>query len=202
LDFHPNLNVRICICHKTIKNVIPAGDDNNLYLIVSDYILREFDDEMFYYSFGNAVAMIKAGHMKIATISAYVPSLGVFDAVKMPVTEYIHAADATSDRGGLLACQSFRVAAKCHLFALGVPAKTADTLLHTEAQMVYFIAKYKADYEKASEDLGSVGLKIGKFFYDVAAIEGADNLMLCDLFDWYCDGYANVMKMRSGGRIL
>ena len=44
------------------------------YLVMSDYVLRNFDEDMLYYSFGNAVAMIMAGHVKITTVAAYMGS--------------------------------------------------------------------------------------------------------------------------------
>ena len=48
------------------------------YLVMSDYVLRNFDEDMLYYSFGNAVAMIMAGHVKITTVAAtWVPVCGL-----------------------------------------------------------------------------------------------------------------------------
>ena len=78
---------------------------------MSDYVLRNFDEDMLYYSFGNAVAMIMAGHVKITTVAAYMGS-SLWTAVpQMKFKQYLHMADSTSDRGGLLACQSMAAAA-------------------------------------------------------------------------------------------
>ncbi len=187
---------QICIAHNAANNISPCGCDDLFYITISDYTLEKFDDDMMYYSLGNAVAMMKAGHVELATISAYFPSYLMLDIIKKPFMDYIHAADATSDRGGLLACQSFKAAAKCHLFELGLPVSEAEALICTEAQAVSYVGKYQECYKKSQRTMKNTVTKISALWNDTKYIEGAGNKMLCDLFNWYMNpgGYAAIMK--------
>ena len=59
---------------------------------------------MLYYLFGNAMTMIKAGHVEITTLTSYMTDNIWLAAPQLAVKSYLHKADVTSDRGGLLAC--------------------------------------------------------------------------------------------------
>jgi len=192
---------QICISHNAANDISPCGYGKLQYLIISDDTLRVFDEDMLYYAMGNAVAMMKAGHVELATISAYFPSYLMLDIIKKPFMDYIHAADATSDRGGLLACQSFSAAVKCHLFDLGMPVSEAGKLIRTEEQAVSYAAKYQECYQNSQKAMKNEVTKIGALWNDSKYIEGAGNRMLSDLFNWYMDprGYRAVLK-RYGQR--
>ena len=107
----------IYLCHLMSRDIMPLGSDAP-YLVVPDYTLRYSDDDMLYYNFGNAVAMIKADHVELEMLAAYMPGGMLVNAARIIFTQYLHCADATSDRGGLLACQSFAAAVRNHFWEL------------------------------------------------------------------------------------
>lgn len=187
---------QIRLSHNAANDISPCGDASSQYIIISDYTLSRFDDDMMYYSLGNAVSMIKAGHVKLATIAAYFPSYLLVSIIKKPFMDYLHAADATSDRGGLLACQSFSAALKCHLFDLGMPVSETKNLIHTEEQAAAYAGKYLECYRSSQKAMKNAATKLGEFWSDMKYIEGAGNKMLEDLFQWFINpkGYGAIIN--------
>lgn len=186
----------VYICHLMSTNVMPMGTDQNSYLVVPDYVLNVFDNEMLYYNVGNAITMIKADHVGLTTLAAYMPGGSIFiDMPKMLFCAYLHAADATSDRGGLLACQSFAAVARCQLFELGIPPKESRRLFSTDEEAEIFVENYLSAHKKILNKYDGIFNSVARRFQRMSYIEAPGNKMLSDIFKWYRDsnGYRAVM---------
>lgn len=192
-------SIILCLTHNFSSVITPCGTDDQEYILIPQRLVYAYDDDMLRYAFGNAVTMLKAGHVKFANIAGFVPGAGPFEVIKKPFIDFIHAADATSDRGGLLACQSFTAAVRCHLFEMGLPVRESQKLFQTDEQAVRFVSGYLDAFQKCKTETANVVTNIARTWYDISYIEGAGNLMLRDLFDWYLDpeGYRAVIQKYS-----
>lgn len=194
----------VYVCHLMSTNVMPMGTDNKSYLVVPDYVLNTFDNEMLYYDVGNAMTMIKADHVGLTTLAAYMPGGSIFiDAPKMVFCAYLHAADATSDRGGLLASQSFAATARCQLYELGIPPKESRKYFTTDAEAEQFVDQYLKSHEKIISKYNGLFNRFARQFQRMSYIEAPANKMLSEIFKWYRDlnGYRAVMA-RHGNAYL
>lgn len=196
---YTNHSIILCLVHNYSTVISPCGTEKQEYILIPERLVHEFDDDMMRYSLGNAVTMLKAGHVKFANIAGYIPGAGPFELIKKPFLDFIHAADATSDRGGLLACQSFAAAVRCHLFDMGMPVKESRKMLTTDEQAVRFVEGYLEEFRRRRERYAGAVTKLARTWYDISFIEGAGNVMLNDLFDWYLDknGYQAVIRKYS-----
>lgn len=171
--------------------VIPCTAQTD-YIVVSDYVLEYFDEEMLYFSFGNAIAMIMAGHVKMTTAAAYM-GCSIWTALpQMKFKEYLHAADATSDRGGLLACQSLAAAARVHFFELGLPPSVTRELFATDEEALRYIEQYLMSVAEKN-DTDRKLTQLGEWWMDLNSFEAAGNNMLLDLYVWYRKHYKAVL---------
>ena len=193
LEVDPNFNVYIC--HLMYNNIMPIGVDGQSYLVIPDYVIDTFDDEMLYYNFGNAITMIKADHVSLTTLAAYMPGGGLIEAPKMLFNAYLHSADATSDRGGLLASQNFAATVRCHLFELGIPPKVSRTLFTTDKEASIFVADYLHEQLNIINGFSTVLMTASRKYQDLTYIEAPANTMLYELYEWYQAplGYRRVM---------
>lgn len=163
------------------------------YIIISDYVLEQYDTDMLYFAFGNAVTMILAGHVKMTTAAAY---MGCNIWTALPQSEfkkYLHAADATSDRGGLLACQSLAAAARCHFLELGISPAISRRYFTTDAEAASYIETYLSDVAKKNENSRSLAA-LGEWWLNTISFEGAANVMLEDLYQWYQTDYPKLLR--------
>lgn len=188
----------VYLCHLMYTNILPLGSDAP-YLVVPDYILRNFEEDMLYYNVGNAVTMIKADHVELTTLAAYMPGGGLIEVPKLLFTAYLHRADSTSDRGGLLACQSFAAAVKNHFWELGIPPAEIKNFFTTDGEAEIFVEKYLAEQQKVLERYSGLGTKIARQWQRMSYIEAPANKMLRELFNWYVDaeGYRAVLAKYS-----
>lgn len=173
------------------------------YLVMSDYVLRNFDEDMLYYSFGNAVTMIMAGHVKITTVAAYMGSSLWTVIPQMKFKQYLHMADSTSDRGGLLACQSMAAAARCHLLEMGLPLGLSRRLLATPRMTGDFLEQYLKEALREERRMNGLN-RAARMWIDAAYMEGAAGGMLEELYQWYRKGYRKLReryeeRIRQGG---
>lgn len=197
LDY-PNVpDIYLCHLMSQMVNPCSAGQD---YILIADYVLETYDEEMLYYTFGNAITMIMAGHVKITTAAAYLPSGMLLTLPQIPFKQYLHLADATSDRGGLLACQSLAAAARCHFFELGIAPATSRRLFDTDKMAEEFIEKYLSSI-KQKNGHNSALTKAAGWWVNATYIEGAANLMLKELYTWYLDGYQELVRKYSATAI-
>lgn len=185
----------VYLCHLMCTNIMPLGTDDKAYLVVPDYVLNTFDNEMLYYNVGNAITMIKAGHVGLTTLAAYLPGGRLIDIPKLLFTAYLHTADSTSDRGGLLASQSWAATARCHLFELGLSPKMTKKLFNTDAEAERFVENYLDEHEQMIGKYNFTFVRGARWYQRMAYIEAPANTMLRELFNWYRDpeGYRSVM---------
>lgn len=193
----PELYVWKCMT----KTIMPFTAQKD-YIIISDYVVEQFDDEMLYYGFGNAITMIRAGHVKMTTAAAYMRCDIWTLLPQIKFKEYLHAADATSDRGGLLACQSFAAAARYHLMELGLPPSVSRTLFSTDEEAERYVAQYLFAAVEQNERY-HLTTQLGELWQDALYYESAANLMLADLYVWYLKEYKPLLeKYRREGRYI
>lgn len=186
----------VYVCHVMSINITPMGTDNKSYLVVPDYVLNVFDNEMLYYNVGNAITMIKADHVSLTTLAAYMPGGGLIEAPKVLFMNYLHSADSTSDRGGLLASQSFAATARCHLFDMGIPPCESKKLFSNDVEAEIFVEKYLMRHKETLEKHDQFIQTVARTFQRMSYIEAPANKMLRELFDWYKDpnGYRAIIS--------
>lgn len=189
LDYREELP-DVYVCRRMAQIVQPFYSDKN-YLVISDYTLRNFDDDMLYYSFGNAMSMIMAGHVKITTAAAYMGANLWTILPQIKFKQYLHMADATSDRGGLLACQTLSGVAKCHFLELGLPVSRSRRLFATEKGTERYIGQYLRAVNRREAGRNSLN-RAAEVWINATYMEGAANLMLEDIYYWYRDGYQKL----------
>lgn len=197
------------VCRKMAQIVTPfcrMADDfeedsfretEGSYLVMSDYVLRNFDEDMLYYSFGNAVTMIMAGHVKMTTVAAYMGANLWTIIPQMKFKKYLHMADATSDRGGLLACQSLAAAARCHLLELGLPLGLSRRLLASPEMAEDFLERYLQEAQREERRMNGLN-RAARMWIDAVYMEGAPGGMLEELYQWYKKGYQRLRSRYLG----
>lgn len=188
---HPHVP-ELYMCKLMSATVIPCTAETD-YIVISDYVLECYDEEMLYFAFGNAITMIMAGHVKMTTAAAYM-GCNIWTALpQMKFKEYLHAADATSDRGGLLACQSLSAAARCHFLELGLPPSVTRKLFGTDKEAAQYIEKYLKEVARKN-DLDRGLTKLGEWWTNLNSFEAAANDMLLELYLWYRKDYPALLE--------
>ena len=182
----------IYMYHSYSQTLLPCGTTEP-YLVISDYIAARADKDMLYYLFGNAVAMIKAGHVDITNITSYMPRNLWLMLPQIAIKRYLHIADATSDRGGLLACQSFSAAARCHFLELGLPMNEVQRLFRNDDETAEFVARY-LHHVRTSQETDSALTVLAEKWKNLNYIEAPANRMLQELYQWYCGGYRTLLE--------
>lgn len=184
----------VYICHLMYINISPYSSDNP-YLVIPDYALRYSDEDMLYYNIGNAVTMIRADHVELTTLAAYMPGGGLIEVPKLLFTAYLHCADSTSDRGGLLASQSFAASVRNHFWELGIPPNESKKFFTTDQEAEIFVKKYLDEQEKILNRYNGIATKFARQWQRMSYLEAPANKMLRELFNWYLDknGYRAIM---------
>ena len=184
----------VYLCHLMYVNISPYSSDKP-YLVIPDYVLRYSDEDMLYYNIGNAVTMIKADHVELTTLAAYMPGGGSIELIKLPFTAYLHCADSTSDRGGLLACQSFAASIRNHFWELGIPPAESKKMFTTDKEAEIFVKKYLDEQEKVLERYNGFFTQGARKWQRMSYLEAPANKMLRELFNWYLDenGYRSII---------
>lgn len=178
--------------HSYSQSIIPCGTDEP-FLVLSDYIVQFADKDMLYYLFGNAIAMIKADHVQITNIASCMTSNVWLTAPQIAIKNYLHIADATSDRGGLLACQDFSAVARCQFLELGMPMSIVKKFFKDEATAVRYVEEYLFSVTKRNQS-DSMVTKIAEKWININYIEAPGNDMLCEIFQWYQTGYPKLIQ--------
>ena len=178
--------------HSYSQSIIPCGTDEP-FLVLSDYIVQFADREMLYYLFGNAITMIKADHVQITNIASCMTKNIWLTAPQIAIKKYLHVADATSDRGGLLACQDFSAVARCQFLELGMPMSMVKKVFRDEPTSVQYVEQYLA-YVTRSNQSDSTITKMAEKWININYVEAPANDMLRDIFQWYRTGYLRLMQ--------
>lgn len=182
----------IYMIHSYTQILLPCGTEQP-YLVISDYIAAEADTDMLYYLLGNAVTMIKAGHVEITNITSHMPNSLWLTLPQIAIKRYLHVADATSDRGGLLACQSFSAAARCHFLELGLPMNEVKRMFRDDDETAEYVTQYLKNVQNINAG-DSVLTVFAEKWINLNYIEAPANRMLYELYQWYNDGYRKIMK--------
>lgn len=186
---------KVYVCHQPAQELFCAGTDHN-QITFSDYLLEKFDSDMLYFAFGELIAMFKGGHTRLSTVCYLIPPIPEALPLKLPLLAYLRAADLSSDRGGLLACQSFAAAARCILWDAGIPMSEMSG--KSEDEMIQLVRDYIASVKAVSPELlGEIATSWKKW-----NMESMPHVYrLEQLLKWYQDGYHEVVakwKQDSG----
>ena len=182
------------ICHLMYISISPYSSDEP-YLVIPDYVLQYSDEDMLYYNIGNAVTMIKADHVELTTLAAYIPGGGLAELPKFLFTAYLHCADSTSDRGGLLASQSFAASIRNHFWELGIPPSESKKFFTSDEEAKIFVERYLEEQNAVRKNYDGLAMNLAKKWQNMSYLEAPANKMLQDLFEWYIDknGYRAVL---------
>lgn len=182
---------RVYISHAASQTCYIAGGEK-IQIVLSDYILDHFTEGMLYHAFGNLISMFQAGHIRLATICSMMVSVPNTQLLILPIQALIRAADLTSDRGGLLACQDFGASAMCMLWEAGIPI--SDMKGKTESEMISLAKQYIYAAEWMSETwLTSVAQTWSKM--NMQTMPPAYRLK--ELLDWYQNGNYREILARA-----
>ena len=197
LDYSPV--PKVYVCHQPAQELFCAGTDHN-QITFSDYLLEKFDEDMLYFAFGELIAMFKGGHTRLSTVCYLIPPTPEALPVKLPLLAYLIAADLSSDRGGLLACQSFAAAARCILWDAGIPM--SEMRDKSEEEMIQLAQDYIASVKAVSPELlGELATSWKKW-----NMESMPHVYrLRQLLAWYQDGYHELVakwKLTSRKKVL
>lgn len=179
---------RVYICHQAAQTLFCAGTDQS-QITLSDYLLEQYDADMLYFAFGNLISMFKSGHVKLVTVCSMMVTTPATAVFEMPLQAYLRAADLSSDRGGLLACQDFSAAVRCILWDAGIPVSETKTL--EEAAMIHLAEAYIQSVEYYSSDWLE---QISTGWKKLTMESMPHAYRLKELLDWYHDGYAKLMS--------
>lgn len=169
---------------------IVVGGTDYMQMLIPDYVLNEYDAQMRRYLLGNAVSMFKSGHVQLSTISSVLCANSLTALVQLALLTYLRAADLTSDRGGLLACQNFSAAARCILLEAGLPLSELRYL--SDEEIVDFSEKYIL--EMSYREVGDLISETATFFNRIVQAETPPHVRLSELLLWYRGGYEKVLS--------
>lgn len=186
LDYAPV--PQVYICHQAAQTMFCAGTDQN-QITLSDYILEQYDYDMLYFAIGNLISMFKSGHVKLVTVCSMMPPTPVGKAFELLLNTYLRAADLSSDRGGLLACQSFPAAARCILWDAGIPI--SDTQKMNEDEII----KISEAYINATDTYSPGWLEhIAMGWENLNMTSTPYAYRLKELLTWYRSGYTELLQ--------
>lgn len=158
---------------------IQLSGETKPIMVVSDFILNNYDDDLLYFKFGRAITRMKSGHLKLyvaVNTLMTVTGAGVSDSVKLAMANWMRKSELTADRGGLLACQSIRSAMTVLMNVAGMP-------IH-EAQKVDYGTYISECKDKTDPAL----VKLGKNLQTFTNCTGWANDRILELFLWYSGG--------------
>lgn len=100
-------------------------------IILTDFVLNDFDEGMLRYHLGCAVTALKAKTCQLRVAVTFglplLQSIPVLGTAALPLlTNWSRKAYLTEDRGGLLACQDIEAAVRTQMRIAGLPRKDID----------------------------------------------------------------------------
>ena len=183
---------KIYLCHQAVQTYFCAGSEK-MVIVISDYMVENLSSDLLYFAIGNIVSMFKSGHVGLVTASGILPERVATVPLTLAINQYLKAADMTSDRGGLLACQSIGTALKYIMWEAGLPLNELQFL--DEAETVALAKAYVRSKEMV--DLDSVTVlttQVKEFTMD----SKPHAYRVKELLAWYKTGYQDLIK-RNGG---
>jgi len=179
---------RVYVCHQAAQTLCCAGTDR-MQITVADYIVEQFDEDMLYFAFGNLISMFKGGHVKLVTVCSMMMTTPKTLVFELPIKAYLRAADLSSDRGGLLACQNFSAAAKFILWNAGIPLSEMEG--KSEKEMISLSEAYIAAVERISPDMFTMVATDWRK-YNMDSMPPAYQMR--ELLDWYQTSYGKLIS--------
>ena len=155
-------------------------------IILTDFVLNDFDDDMLRFHLGCAVTALKAktSQLRVATTFA-LPLIGLIPVVGQAavplLTSWARAATLTEDRGGLLACQNEEAAWRYMFRLSGIPRELID---------VSVVPDYIAEYKPINKISGAA-----KYVQTLTRLVPWQNERLLALYEWYHSGeYDDIIE--------
>ena len=183
---------KVYICHQAAQTIFCAGTDH-MIVVISDYIVDNFDGDMLYFVIGNTISMFKSGHVGMVTAYSMMPGKLLSLPVELAIKRYLRAADMTSDRAGLLACQNIVAAMKCILWEAGMPLSEIRML--NEPETMQLCEAYIDGVENISLD-SVTELATSLKEYDMDSMPHPYRIK--ELLAWYRTDYPEVMQKWGG----
>lgn len=167
-------------------DISPSGVDKPV-LVVPDFVLNHYDKDLLYFDFGRAVTRLKSGHLKFYIAAnmliSMTASVGVVsDAVKLAFANWMRKSELTADRGGLLACQNYRVAMSFLMNKAGMPIQEAK-----KTPIPDYIEACRIEKQL---------VKVGKEIQTLTNCTGWANDRILELFTWYASGQYDELLER------
>lgn len=178
---------------RRLSQEISVGGTDHMQILMPDTMLTMADEGMLRYALGNAVAMFKAGHVKLATICSVMGDGPATLAFRLPLQAWMRACDLSSDRGGLLACQDIGAAIRFLLWEAGLPVKEMAAL--DETGLLRLADDYIDSMQLISQDwLTSLAAGWKRINWaDTPAV-----IRLQELLAWYRSDYPTLMNRWKG----
>ncbi|MBQ6324589.1 MAG: hypothetical protein IJI26_00810 [Clostridia bacterium] len=158
------------------------------YILVPDLIVERGDPDMLYFLLGNAVGMFKGGHLRLMTLNAmlnYIPEALPF---RLALQGKQRAADLSSDRAGLLACQNYSAAARAILWDMGMPPEELMSL--SDDEMLFLSEDYDQELKNLRQDIVEETASTWDKWIGTAS---PGFVRLRELYTWYRDGYRQLL---------
>ena len=185
---------RLFVTHeRSTSTGVGGGGQDSAQILMPDYIVREYDEDMLYYVLGNAVAMLKGGHVQLSTVCQVLVETPVTKPFQMALEACMRAADLSSDRGGLLACQSYPAAVRCILAEAGLPPREMRGMEDTEVTAATEAFMLGADdvCPNWMSSLADIWKKLN--WSTTPPVE-----RMRELKAWYDGGYGDILKKWEG----
>lgn len=154
---------------------------NPALLIIPDFLLGEFDEQMLKFQIGRAITALKADTCQMIMLaevvlgaSCFIPIPVVGEMAFELIAEWMRKNGLTQDRGGLLACQDMNVAAKVLMRMAGMPLKFLDSSCIVEYLQIY-------------QDKPVLSV-MGQLQQTITRIECWNNDRIVNLYKWYISG--------------
>lgn len=157
-------------------------------LVIPDFLLNEFDDEMLRFQIGRAITALKSDTCQLkmlantllsATSKILIP--GITDAAVALIADWSRKEGLTEDRGGLLACQDIYTAERALMRMAGMPLKYLDS-------------SCIIDYIKACQNKSTISAA-SQYMKTIIRTESWTNDRIANLYQWYISGeYDDIIE--------
>lgn len=175
--------VRIFVTHEYENSCIQLGNDVG-YILLTDRIINEASDDMLYFALGNCIGMFKGGHIRLATVNAAMTFIPELLPVRIALQSKQRAADLSSDRAGLLACQNYAAAVRYILWELGIPQSELQVM--SDARVCRIAKHYPDDLKYLRRGVLSEGFSEWKKWNGTTSPAA---YRLKEITEWYNTGY-------------
>lgn len=181
-------DIHLFITREYQVSCMQLGSDM-MYILIPDRILEKASQDMLYFLLGNAIGMFKGGHVRLATATSILQFVPLALPVSLALQARQRAADLSSDRAGLLACQNFAAAARCVLWDMGMPA---DALFDFQNEEILdLVQDYVRDMGALYQgELAEAATAWAKWNGTVSP----GYIRLRELYQWYQDGYQTLIQ--------